>query len=64
MFVLMLPPMLRPNVKSSVKHGGNKTHFNHRCNIQNLGNLALAQLLHHISLDLQYIVRAVPQIIA
>ena len=60
--------MLRPNVKSSVKHGGNKTHFNHRCNIQNLGNLALAQLLHHllhhISLDLQYIVRAEPQVIA
>lgn len=53
-----------PNVESSVKHGGNKTHFNHRCNIQNLGNLALAQLLHHISLDLQYIVRAVPQVIA
>ena len=56
--------MLRPNVKSSVKHGGNKTHFNHRCNIQNLGNLALAQLLHNISLDLQYIVRVVPQVIA
>ena len=56
--------MLRPNVKSSVKHGGNKTRFNHRCNIQNLGSLALAQLLHHISLDLQYIVRVVPQVIA